>query len=74
MLKNINRLINCVKTVMDNIFSKTRESRKQFKIAKNPWITTDILKALKHQNKLYSKYRKSKRNLITKFIEHLEIK
>ena len=36
MHKNINELINCVKTVTYNIFPKTRVSRKQFKIAKNP--------------------------------------
>ena len=41
MHKNINEFINCVKTVTDNIFPKTRVSRKQFKIAKNPWITVD---------------------------------
>ena len=34
MHKNINVLISCVKTVTDNIFPKTRVSRKQFKIAK----------------------------------------
>ena len=61
MHKNINVLISCVKTVTDNIFPKTRVSRKQFKIAKKPWITKDILKALKRQNKLYSKYLKSKK-------------
>ena len=59
--KNIDELINSVKTVTDNIFPKTRVSRKQFKIAKNPWITKDFLKALKRQNKLYSKYLKSKK-------------
>ena len=58
MRKNINELINCVKTVTDNIFPKTRLSRKQFKIAKKPWITKDIPKALKRQNKLYSKYQR----------------
>ena len=36
MHKNINELINCVKIVTDNIFPKTKVSRKQFKIAKNP--------------------------------------
>ena len=61
MHKNITELINCVKTITDNIFPKTRVSRKQFKIAQNPWITKDILKALKHQNKLYSKYLKLKK-------------
>ena len=70
--KNINELINCVKTVTDNIFPKTRVSRKQFKIEKKLWITKDILKALKHSNKLYSKY--LNRNLIIKFIELSEIK
>ena len=59
--KNINELINCVRTVADNIFPKTRESRKEFKIAKKTWITKDILKALKRQNKLCSKYLKSKK-------------
>ena len=33
-LKNINELINCVKVVTDNIFPKTRVSRKRFKIEK----------------------------------------
>ena len=59
--KNLNELINCVKTVTDDILPKTRVSRRQFKIEKNPWITKDILKALKRQNKLYSKYLKSKK-------------
>ena len=61
MHKNINECINCVKIVTDNIFPKTRVSRKQFKVAKKTWITKDILKALKRQNKLYSKCLKSKK-------------
>ena len=36
MHKNMNELINCVKTVTDNIFPETKVSRKQFKIAKTP--------------------------------------
>lgn len=35
-------------------------SRKQYKIGKNPWITKGILKSIKHKNKLYTKYLKSK--------------
>ena len=36
------------------------QSRRQYKVSKHPWITPDILTAIKHKNKLYSKYLKSK--------------
>ena len=35
-------------------------SRRQFKIAKNPWITSGILTSIKHRNKLYAMYSKNK--------------
>ena len=36
------------------------QSRRQYKVSKHPWITPDILTAIKYKNKLYSKYLKSK--------------
>ena len=36
------------------------QSRRQYKVSNHPWITPDILTAIKHKNKLYSKYLKSK--------------
>ena len=36
------------------------QSCRQYKLSKHPWITLDIPTAIKHKNKLYSKYLKSK--------------
>ena len=41
-------------------------SRRQYVVAMNPWITPDILTAIKHKNKLYPKYVKSKCPVILK--------
>ena len=41
-------------------FPKKILSKKQYKISKNPWISSDILKLIKEKNKLYSKYLKHK--------------
>ena len=36
------------------------QSRRQYKVSKHLWIIKDILTAIKHKNKLYSKNLKSK--------------
>ena len=43
----------------DKHFPKIKLSRKQYKFAKKPWITHDLLKSIKLHNKLYIKYQKS---------------
>ena len=52
-------LINCLSTVVNKHFPLTKLSRKQFNFAKKPWMTQEILKSIKHQNKLYKKCQKS---------------
>ena len=42
------------------MFSKKRLSRKQYKIAKDPWITPYFLTAVKNKVKLYAKYLKER--------------
>ena len=36
------------------------QSCRHYKVSKHPWITPDILTAMKHKNKLYFKHLKSK--------------
>ena len=55
----LSELINCMTNVTNSNFPKSRLSRKQFEFAKKPWLTRDILNSIKHQNKLYGKYKKS---------------
>ena len=52
-------LINCLSNVVNKHFPLTKLSRKQFNFAKKPWMTQEILKSTKHQNKLYKKCQKS---------------
>ena len=40
-------------------FPKARQSRKQYKLAKNPWIAKDVLALVKSKNKLFLKYLKT---------------
>ena len=47
-------------------------SRKQHKISKNPWISSDILKLIKEKNKLYSKYLKHKSPVV--FAEYKKLR
>ena len=55
----LSELIKCMTNVTNRIFPKSRLSRRQFEFAKKPWITREILNSIKHQNTLYSKYKKS---------------
>ena len=43
-----------------NIFPQKIQSRRQYKTAKCPWITPDILALIKYKNKLYAKYLKNR--------------
>ena len=49
-----------INVLISQHFPKKMQSRRQYKVSKHPWITPDILTAIKHKNKLYSKYLKSK--------------
>ena len=44
--------------VTDKIFPKVGQPRKQYQQAKIPWITRDILKSMKYQNKRFAKFKK----------------
>ena len=46
------------KYMTNQFFPKKRLSRKQYKVAKHPWITPEILTAIKNKDKLYAKYLK----------------
>ena len=57
---NLDKLLNLLNELISQHFPKKMQSRRQYKVSKNPWIIPDILTAIKHKNKLYSKYLKSK--------------
>ena len=40
-------------------FPKVQLSRRQYRIAKKPWLTKGILMSITTQNKLYAKYKRS---------------
>ena len=53
------KLTNVLTDFVNKHFPKTKLSRKQFNFAKKPWITQEILKSIKKQNKLFAKYQKT---------------
>ena len=62
MLNNcdVNILLTILSDLTNQFFPKKRLSRKQYKVAKNPWITPEILTAIKNKDKLYAKYLKER--------------
>ena len=56
---SLKTIIESMTNVIDKTFPKIRLSRKQYQHSKKPWITRDILKSIKHQNKLFAKYKTS---------------
>ena len=57
---DLNSLIKILSDLTNSCCPKKTLSRKQFKISKNPWITSGIFTSIRHKNKLYTKYIKSK--------------
>ena len=57
---NLDKLLNLLNDLIPQHFPKKMQSGRQYKVSKHPWIIPDILTAIKHKNKLYSKYLKSK--------------
>ena len=62
MLNNcdVNILLTILSDLTNQFFPKKRLSRKQYKVTKNPWITPEILTAIKNKDKLYAKYLKER--------------
>ena len=62
MLNNcdVNTLLTILSDLTNQFFPKKRLSRKQYKVAKNPWITPKILTAIKNKDKLYANYLKER--------------
>ena len=56
---SLKTIIESMTNVIDKTFPKIRLSRKQYQHSKKPWIIRDVLKSIKHQNKLFAKYKKS---------------
>ena len=54
MLNNcdINILLTTLSDLTNQFFPKKRLSRKQYKVAKNPWITPEIFTAIKNKDRL----------------------
>ena len=52
-------LINCLSMVTNKHFLKIKLSRKLYKFTEKPWMTHNLLKSIKLQNKLFIKYQKS---------------
>jgi len=57
---DIEALLTVIKNLTEIYFPKVKQSRKQCKVSKNPWITKGILASIKHQNKLFRKFLKTK--------------
>ena len=57
---NFEKLTNVLTDIVNKHFPKNKLSRKQFNFAKKPWITQEILKSIKKQNKLFAKYKKTR--------------
>jgi len=57
---DIEALLNVIKNLTEIYFPKVKRSRKQYKVSKKPWITKGILASIKHQNKLFRKFIKTK--------------
>ena len=53
---DINILLTILSDLTKQFFPKKRLSRKQYKVAKYPWITPEIFTAIKNKDKLYAKY------------------
>ena len=64
-LNNIdpNNLVTVLSKSTNKHFPKRRISRKQYKLSKTPWISSDILGSIKQGNKLYANYLKCKCSL-----------
>ena len=56
------KLTNVSTDIVNKHFPKTKLSRKQFNFAKKPWITQEILKLFKKQNKLFAENQKTSRD------------
>ena len=56
---DISELIKIMSNLTDKHFPKVQLSRRQYKIAKELWLTKGILKSITTQNKLYAKYKRS---------------
>ena len=54
------KLRNLISGLTNQHFPKKIQSRRQYKMAKNPWISPDILALIKCKNKLYAKYLKNR--------------
>ena len=57
---NLEKLCNLIGDLTNQHFPAKIQSRRQYKTAKCPWITPDILALIKYKNKLYSKYLKKR--------------
>ena len=59
---DVNILLIILSDLTNQFFPKKRLSRKQYKVAKNPWIISEILTAIKNKDtgKLYAKYLKER--------------
>ena len=57
---DVNTLLTILSDLTNQFFPKKRLSRKQYKVAKNPWITPEILTAIKKKDKLDAKYLKER--------------
>ena len=49
---DINILLTTLSDLTNQFFPKKRLSRKQYKVAKNPWITPEIFIAIKNKDRL----------------------
>ena len=67
------KLANVFTDIVNKHFPKTKLSRKQFNFAKKPWITQEILKSIKKQNKLFAKYQKTRSDADPKTYKSSEI-
>ena len=57
---NVEKLCNLIGDLTNQYFPAKIRSRRQYKTAKCPWITPDILALTKYKNKLYAKYLKNR--------------
>ena len=57
---DLEKLLNLNSGLTNQHFPKKILSRRQYKMAKNPWISPDILALIKCKNKLYAKYLKNR--------------
>jgi len=53
---DIEVLLTVLKNLTEIYFPKVKQSRKQYKVSKKPWITKGILASIKHQSKLFRKF------------------